>query len=81
MSGLNTEVKRNQVSYHVQTEDKGHGKNYVETVIFRSGKVLSSRKSSYANIISHPDLKQKIQEMIETQHQECLKEISEGKFD
>lgn len=81
MPGLNTDVKRKQADYHVQTEDKGHGVNQVETVIFKSGKVLSSRKSSYAPLLNHPNLKQKIQQMIEKQHEECLKEIEEGKFD
>jgi hypothetical protein len=81
MAGLNTDIKRNKVDYHIQTEDKGKGLNYVETVIFKSGKVLSSRKSFYATLLNNPDLKQKIQELIEKQHNECLQEISAGKFD
>ena len=81
MAGLNTDIKRNKVNYHVQTEDKGQGINYVETVVFKSGKVLFSQKSSYASFLSQPDLKQKIQELIKKQHEECLKEVSAGKFD
>jgi hypothetical protein len=81
MAGLNTNLKRKQANYHVQTEDKGHGINHVETVIYKSGKVLSSRKSSYASLINDPHLKQKIQQIIEKQHEECLKEINDGKFD
>ncbi|MBD3413337.1 MAG: hypothetical protein GF421_02775 [Candidatus Aminicenantes bacterium] len=81
MAGLNTEVKRKQKSFHVQTEDKGIGINYIETVIFKSGKILSSQKTSYAAHLNQPDLKQIIQQMIKQQHQECLKELSEGKFD
>jgi len=81
MAGLNSEIKRKQANFHVQTEDKGQGAHFVESVIFKSGKILSSRKSSYASYINHPNLKQKIQEIIENQHEECLKEISEGKFD
>jgi lysyl-tRNA synthetase class II len=81
MAGLNTEIKRKQADYHVQTEDKGHGINHVETVIYKSGKILSSRKSSYTSFLNHPNLKQKVQQMIEKQHKECLKEIDDGKFD
>ncbi|MFW6140021.1 MAG: hypothetical protein ACOC5S_01525 [Acidobacteriota bacterium] len=81
MAGLNTNVKRKQADYHVQTEDKGHGINQVETIIYKSGKVLVSRKSSYTSLLNHPKLKQKIQQIIEKQHEDCLKEINEGKFD
>jgi len=81
MAGLNTNIKRNKVNYHLQTEDKGKGINYVETVVFKSGKVLFSRKSSYASFLNQPDLKQKIQELITKQHEECLQEVSAGKFD
>ena len=81
MAGLNTNIKRKQVDYHVQTEDKGQGINHVETIIYKSGRVLSSRKSSYESLINQPDLKQKIQQIINKQHEECLKEINDGKFD
>jgi hypothetical protein len=81
MAGLNTDIERNKVNYHLQTEDKGKGINYVETVVFKSGKVLFSRKSSYASYLNQPDLKQKIQELIKKQHEECLQDVSAGKFD
>jgi hypothetical protein len=81
MAGLNTEIKRKQKSFHVQTEDKGPGINYVESVVFKSGKILSSRKTSYASYLNQPGLKQKIQQIIEKQHQDCLKDLSDGKFD
>jgi hypothetical protein len=81
MAGLNSEVKRKQSHYHIQTEDKGQKVHYVESVIFKSGKILSSRKSFYTSLINYPDIKQKIQQIIEKQHRECLEEISKGKFD
>ncbi len=81
MSGLNTEVIHNGKSYHVQTQDKGIDANYIESLIYESGKLLSSRRTFYTAFLSSPDLKEKIMKIIDQQHSEILKSINEGKFD
>ncbi len=81
MSGINTEIKRNAESYHVQTQDVGIHAHYVESLIFRFGKLLSSRKTFYTDYLGSPDLKERIQKIVEAQHNEILKNIAEGKFD
>ncbi len=80
MAGLTSSIHHNQIEYNVQTEDKGPAGYYIETVIYREGKVLVSRKESYAAILSHPDLKQKIDGLLKKQHSECVREIQEGKY-
>lgn len=81
MSGLNTEVVHNGKSYHVQTQDKGIDAHYVESLIYKSGKLLSSRRTFYTAFLSIPDLKERIMKIIDQQHNEVLKNINEGKFD
>jgi hypothetical protein len=81
MSGLNTEVVHNGKSYHVQTQDKGIDAHYVESLIYKSGKLLSSRRTFYTAFLSSPDLKERIMKIIDQQHNEVLKNINEGKFD
>jgi hypothetical protein len=81
MSGLNTEVVHNGKSYHVQTQDKGIDAHYVESFIYKSGKLLSSRRTFYTAFLSSPDLKERIMKIIDQQHNEVLKNINEGKFD
>lgn len=81
MSGLNTEVVHNGKSYHVQTQDKGIDAHYVESLIYKSGRLLSSRRTFYTAFLSSPDLKERIMKIIDQQHNEVLKNINEGKFD
>jgi hypothetical protein len=81
MAGYNTTVTRSGVDFHVQTQDKGRPANYVESTIYKSGQVLSSRKTFYTSFLDEPDLQNKINTIIEEQHNAILKEIEEGKFD
>ncbi len=81
MAGFNTKITRNGVVFHVQTQDKGRGANYVESTIYKSGRVLSSRKTFYTAYLNSPDLQERISRMVESQHNSILREISEGKFD
>jgi len=81
MAGFNTTVTRGSVNFHIQTQDKGRGANYVESTVYKSGKVLSSRKTFYTSYLDSPDLQKKIKTIIEEQHGTVLKEIAEGKFD
>jgi hypothetical protein len=81
MAGFNTTVTRSGVDFHVQTQDKGRTANYVESTVYKSGRVLSSRKTFYTAILNSPDLREKIAKIIEEQHNATLREIEEGKFD
>ncbi|MEE9390802.1 MAG: hypothetical protein V3U91_06125 [Candidatus Aminicenantaceae bacterium] len=80
MSGLNTETTHDGISYHVQTQDKGLNVHYIESLIYKSGKLLSSRRTYYTASLNNPNLKEKIASLIKEQHDTILKEISEGKF-
>ena len=81
MAGYNTTVTRSGVDFHVQTQDKGRPANYVESTIYKTGQVLSSRKTFYTSFLNSPDLQNKIKKIIEEQHNTILKEIAEGQFD
>jgi len=81
MAGFNTTVTRGSVDFHVQTQDKGRTANYVESTVYKSGQVLSSRKTFYTSLLDNPDLQKKIKAIIEEQHRTILREIAEGKFD
>ena len=81
MEGFNTEIKHGSVAFHVQTQDKGLATQYVESFVYKSGKLLASRKTFYTPYLGHPQLKEKIQKIMEEQHQALLGEINEGRFD
>ncbi|MFZ2052987.1 MAG: hypothetical protein WAU81_02210 [Candidatus Aminicenantales bacterium] len=81
MSGFNTEIKRLAAAFHIQTQDLGPSARCVESLIYKSGKLLSSRKIDYTSSLANPQLPGKIQHIMEEQHEAILKEISEGRFD
>jgi len=81
MSGINSEVIHKGHSFHVQTQDMGMVAHYVESLIYKSGKLLTTRKAFYTVYLGRPDLKERIRKIIEDQHKEILKNIADGKFD
>lgn len=81
MSGFNTEIEYQGTAFHVQTQDQGTNAHYVESVIYRAGKVLSSRRTYYTSFLNSPALHSKICEIIREQHGAVLKEIAAGHFD
>ena len=81
MGGFNTEIKRLGGTFHVQTQDLGPSARSVESLIYKSGKLLSSRKNDYTPFLGSPQLPDKINHLMEAQHAAVLKDISEGRFD
>ncbi len=81
MPGKNTELVHNNERYHVQTQDIGPGANYVETTVYKSGRVLSSRRAYYTSFLNQGDLPQRIEKMIQDEHAAVSRDIEQGKFD
>lgn len=81
MGGFNTEIKHKGTLLLVQTQDKGLKAQYVESLVYASGKLLVSRKTFYTPFLNNPHLGAKIREIIRKQHQKIIEEISAGKFD
>ena len=55
ITGFNTDVKYKGVIYHVQTEDKGRGNPIIETLIYKGGEILGSRRLPYADLLKSPE--------------------------
>ncbi len=81
MPGFNSDVKYKGALFHVQTQDSGPGARCVESLIYKSGKLISSRKTDYTSFLALPRLQEKIQQILESQHSAILKEIADGKFE
>lgn len=81
MSGYNTRVEFRGSAYIVQTQDKGLAAQYVESLIYKSGQLLTSKKTFYTSLLTSPDVKALIERAMEAQHKRILEEIVEGKFD
>ncbi|MCJ7612924.1 MAG: hypothetical protein MUP19_11755 [Candidatus Aminicenantes bacterium] len=81
MTGLSAQVQHKGLNYYVQTQDHGPQAKYIESLIYRSGKLLTSRKTTYTSFLGLPDFKEKVAQIMHDQHERILRDISEGKFD
>ena len=80
ITGFNTDVKYRGVIYHVQTEDKGRANPIIETLIYKGGEILASRRLPYAELIRDADTEAVIGRLMEEQHQAMILEVKRGKF-
>ncbi len=81
MGGYNTRVDYKGESYIVQTQDKGRAAQYVESLIYKSGRLLATRRAFYTAFMGAADLADRIERMMEEQHKSILGQIVEGRFD
>jgi len=81
MPGYNTDIEHKGVMFHVQTQDQGTSAQYVESIVYKSGKVMASRRTYYTKFLNSATLYEKINEIIDEQHEGILKDISGGTFD
>jgi len=80
ITGFNTDVKFRGLVYHVQTEDKGTVNPLIETLIYKGGEILASRRLPYADLIREADSEAAISRLMEEQHKAMILEVKRGKF-
>ena len=81
MGGYDTRVDFKGEAYIVQTQDKGPGAPYIESLIYRSGRLLASKRAFYTAFLGLPDASERIERMMEEQHKTILGQIVEGRYD
>ena len=81
ITGFNTDVKYRGVVYHVQTEDKGTTNPLIETLIYKGGEILASRRLPYRDLVKDPHDEPAIQKLMEDQHKGMIMEIKRGRFE
>ncbi|HEX7807685.1 MAG TPA: hypothetical protein VF608_03150 [Thermoanaerobaculia bacterium] len=82
ITGFNTDIKHNEKVYHVQTEDKGVGNPYIESLVYVGGEILASKKTSYAEQLNAGGIDEKwIGGLMEQQHRTMIAAIKRGRFD
>jgi hypothetical protein len=79
ITGFNTDVKYRGLVYHVQTEDKGPQNPLIETLVYKGGEILASRRLPYADLIPNHD-EPDITKLMEDQHKTMMMEVKKGRF-
>ncbi len=78
ITGHNTDTQHAGVVYHVQTEDRGKDNPVVVTLVYRGGRILASKKTSYADMLGAPDLASQLRTMLDKQHRLMLTAVNAG---
>ncbi|MCD6192279.1 MAG: hypothetical protein DRI99_04050 [Candidatus Aminicenantes bacterium] len=81
MTGFNTEILHKNKIYHVQTQDKGPPYNYIETIIYRSGRVLTTRRTPYNALLTQGDREALIARLVQEQHEQICQQVKQGRFE
>jgi hypothetical protein len=67
--------------FHVQTEDSGVGNPHIITLLYRGGVIISSKKTSYSDILKMEHLEAVVEELMKEQHKEMMRRLKGGEFD
>jgi len=78
LTGYNTDIKHEGVIYHVQTEDGGTDNPVIVSLIYQGGRILASKKTSYAHLLGTENLIAHLRDLLEHQHRAMIKAILTG---
>lgn len=80
--GYNTNVRHKGKLYHIQTEDSGVKHPHIITHLFADGgRIIASKKTSYHDIVSAADMKDRVKQMMRDQHKAMFIALRDGEFD
>jgi hypothetical protein len=80
ITGFNTDVNYKGVVFHVQTEDKGVENPIIESLIYKGGEILGSRRLPYSDMVENGYDEKIVVKLMEDQHKSMIEEIRQGKF-
>lgn len=78
LTGYNTDIKHEGVVYHVQTEDGGVDNPVIVSLVYQGGRILASRKTSYAQLLGVDGMLSQLKDLLENQHKGMIKGILTG---
>src|SRR5690606_35020625 len=80
--GYNNNIPYKGHVYHVQTEDSGSKRPHVITHLFADGgRIIKTRKTSYAQFVGSDDLTEKVRALMREQHKGMVLSLRDGEFD
>lgn len=80
--GHNTNIKLGNVTYHVQTENRGPTLGLIDTTVYFRGRVLHRRTNNYYDLLPlNEDNEQALKLRLDEQHRTVLEEMRNGTLD
>lgn len=81
ITGFNTDVKHRDRVFHIQTEDRGDPRPYIESFVYVGGEILGGKRTPYAESLRTGGDDRAVRELMEQQHRTVIAAIREGSFD
>jgi len=80
--GHNTNIKLGNVTFHVQTENRGEALALIDTTVYFCGRVLHRRTNNYYDLLPlNDDSEQALKLRLDEQHRTVLEEMRNGTLD
>ena len=79
--GFNHNITYKGEVFHVQTEDSGVANPHIITLLYRGGVIISSKKTSYSDILKMDNLELVVEELMKEQHKEMMRRLKAGDYD
>ena len=81
ITGFNTDIEYEGVTYHVQTEDKGVATPLVLTLVYDRGTILASKRSPYDDLLTDDFDEKALLERLKKQHKLICGAIRAGRLE
>jgi len=80
ITGFNTDIEHDGVTYHVQTEDKGLDSPIILSLVYVGGTILASKRSPYEDLIATGFSDEVLAERLKRQHRLICAAINSGRI-
>ena len=81
ITGFNTDIKYDGVTYHVQTEDKGLATPIIMSLVYLGGTILASKRSPYKDLLGAEFDEEALAERLKRQHNLICAAIQAGRIE
>ncbi|MGI9056489.1 MAG: hypothetical protein ACR2F2_11885 [Pyrinomonadaceae bacterium] len=81
ITGINTDVDFQGITYHVQTEDKGLATPLILSLVYNRGTILASKRSPYEDLLEKGFDEKVLAERLQKQHKTICAAIRAGRLE
>jgi hypothetical protein len=81
ITGFNTDIEYNGVTYHVQTEDKGVETPLILSLVYDRGTILASKRSPYNDLLNGDFNEKELAERLHKQHKLICAAVKAGRIE
>ena len=81
ITGFNTDIEFQGITYHVQTEDKGIDTPLILSLVYNRGTILASKRSPYNDLLAETFDEKELTERLQKQHKLMCAAVRAGRIE